>query len=110
MSADGATVSAEQLIVGRSGTGTPNSRSTRSSPVPVATATTPVATSPSLDAAAKAIRTLGLSNPNGLGQRMASLQQGADALADGSRKIADGLRVLDDQTKQLGEGLSRASA
>jgi RND superfamily putative drug exporter len=65
---------------------------------------------PSLDAAAKAIRTLGLSNPNGLGQSMASLQQGADALADGSRKIADGLRVLDDQTKQLGEGLSRASA
>jgi RND superfamily putative drug exporter len=65
---------------------------------------------PSLDAAAKAIRTLGVNNPNGLGQSMASLQQGADALADGSRKIADGLRVLDDQTKQLGEGLSRASA
>jgi RND superfamily putative drug exporter len=65
---------------------------------------------PSLDAAAKAIRTLGANNPNGLGQSMASLQQGADALADGSRKIADGLRVLDDQTKQLGEGLSRASA
>lgn len=65
---------------------------------------------PSLDAAAKAIRTLGVNNPNGLGQSMSSLQQGADALADGSRKIADGLRVLDDQTKQLGEGLSRASA
>jgi RND superfamily putative drug exporter len=65
---------------------------------------------PSLDAAAKAIRTLGANNPNGLGSSMASLQQGADALADGSRKIADGLRVLDDQTKQLGEGLSRASA
>jgi RND superfamily putative drug exporter len=65
---------------------------------------------PSLVAAAKAIRTLGANNPNGLGSSMASLQQGADALADGSRKIADGLRVLDDQTKQLGEGLSRASA
>jgi RND superfamily putative drug exporter len=65
---------------------------------------------PSLDAAAKAIRTLGLSNPNGLKQSMASLQQGANALADGSRKIAEGLRTLDDQTKQLGEGLSRASA
>ena len=65
---------------------------------------------PSLDAAAKALRTLGGNNPNGLGQSMTSLQQGADALADGSRKIADGLRVLDDQTKQLGEGLSRASA
>lgn len=65
---------------------------------------------PSLDAAAKAIRALGVNNPNGLGQSMSSLQQGADALADGSRRIADGLRVLDDQTKQLGEGLSRASA
>jgi RND superfamily putative drug exporter len=65
---------------------------------------------PSLDAAAKAIRTLGLNNPNGLQQSMTSLQQGANALADGSRKIAEGLRVLDDQTKQLGEGLSRASA
>jgi putative drug exporter of the RND superfamily len=65
---------------------------------------------PSLDAAAKAIRTLGLSNPNGLKQSMASLEQGANALADGSRKIAEGLRILDDQTKQLGEGLSRASA
>jgi RND superfamily putative drug exporter len=65
---------------------------------------------PSLDAAAKAVRTLGGSNPNGLKQSMASLKQGANALADGSRKIAEGLRTLDDQTKQLGEGLSRASA
>ena len=31
-------------------------------------------------------------------------------MADGSRKLADGLRILDDQTKQLGEGLSHASA
>ena len=34
---------------------------------------------PSLDAAAKAVKALGLSNPNGLKQSMASLQQGADA-------------------------------
>lgn len=43
-------------------------------------------------------------------QNMAALQEGANALAEGSRKIAEGLRVLDDQTKQLGEGLSHASA
>jgi putative drug exporter of the RND superfamily len=65
---------------------------------------------PSLDAAAKAVRTLGLNNPNGLGQNMASLEQGANQLAEGSRKIAEGLQTLDDQTKQLGEGLSHASA
>jgi putative drug exporter of the RND superfamily len=65
---------------------------------------------PSLDAAAKAVRTLGLNNPNGMKQNMATLEQGANALADGSRKIAEGLRTLDDQTKEMGEGLSRASA
>ena len=65
---------------------------------------------PKLDAAAAAIRKLGMSNPNGMKQQMAALKQGADQLAEGSRKIAEGLRILDDQTKQLGEGLSRASA
>ena len=73
---------------------------------------------PSLDAAAKALRSLGGSggggaaggSPAGMKQNMASLQEGANALAEGSRKIAEGLRVLDDQTKQLGEGLSHASA
>ncbi len=69
---------------------------------------------PSLDAAAKALRSLGGSgggsNQGGMKQNMASLQEGANALAEGSRKIAEGLRVLDDQTKQLGEGLSHASA
>ncbi|MHA7666517.1 MMPL/RND family transporter [Mycolicibacterium sp. HS_4_1] len=72
---------------------------------------------PSLDAAAKALRSLGgngngngSSSAGGMKQNMASLQEGANALAEGSRKIAEGLRVLDDQTKQLGEGLSHASA
>ncbi|MUL79808.1 RND family transporter [Mycobacterium sp. CBMA226] len=69
---------------------------------------------PSLDAAAKALRSLGGSGGSGgaggMKQNMAALQEGANALAEGSRKIAEGLRVLDDQTKQLGEGLSHASA
>lgn len=70
---------------------------------------------PSLDSAAKALRSLGgsggaSSSPAGMKQNMAALQEGANALAEGSRKIAEGLRVLDDQTKQLGEGLSHASA
>ena len=73
---------------------------------------------PSLDAVGKALRTLGgrqgssngQGNSNGLQQSVENLQQGADALADGSRKIAEGVRTLDDQTRQLGEGLSHASA
>ncbi|MCT7370892.1 hypothetical protein A7R75_18000 [Mycolicibacterium llatzerense] len=70
---------------------------------------------PSLDSAAKALRSLGgsggaSSSPAGMKQNMAALQEGANALAEGSRKIAEGLRVFDDQTKQLGEGLSHASA
>ncbi|MFG1932899.1 RND family transporter [Mycobacterium sp. NPDC048908] len=65
---------------------------------------------PSLDAALKSMRTLGANNPGGLQNSLATLDQGAAALADGSRKIADGVRILDDQTKELGEGLSHASA
>jgi RND superfamily putative drug exporter len=65
---------------------------------------------PSLDKAMKSMRGLGSSGPGGLQNSLAQLDQGAAALADGSRKIADGVRTLDDQTKQLGEGLSHASA
>ncbi|QNJ93525.1 RND family transporter [Mycolicibacterium fluoranthenivorans] len=71
---------------------------------------------PTLDAANKALHSLGLSGSGGangsggLQNQLASLDQGAAALAEGSRKIADGVRTLDDQTKQLGEGLSHASA
>ncbi|TLH71969.1 MMPL family RND transporter [Mycolicibacterium cosmeticum] len=73
---------------------------------------------PTLDAATKALHSLGLTGPGasggapggGMQNQIAALDQGAAALADGSRKIADGVRILDDQTKQLGEGLSRASA
>lgn len=65
---------------------------------------------PSLDEAMKSMGELGLNNPGGLQKSLAMLDKGAAALADGSRKIADGVRTLDDQTKQLGEGLSHASA
>src|SRR6185437_9069325 len=65
---------------------------------------------PSMDAAAKSIRALGLNNPGGLQQSIAQLTQGANQLAEGSRQIADGVRTLDDQTRQLGEGLSHAAA
>ena len=65
---------------------------------------------PSLDAAAKSIRGMGLNNPGALQQGITKIDQGANALAEGSRQIADGVRQLDDQTRQLGEGLSHAAA
>ena len=65
---------------------------------------------PSMDAAAKSIRALGLNNPGGIQRSIAALNQGATQLAQGSRQIADGVRTLDDQTRQLGEGLSHAAA
>lgn len=66
---------------------------------------------PKLDEAVKSMRGLGMNNQGGgLQNSLAMLDQGVAALADGSRRIADGVRTLDDQTKQLGEGLSHASA
>jgi RND superfamily putative drug exporter len=65
---------------------------------------------PSLDAAVKSVRALGLNSPGALQQGLATLDQGASALAEGSRRIADGVQTLDDQTKELGEGMSHAAA
>ncbi len=59
-----------------------------------------------LTIATNALQLLG----GGLQNRLATLQQGADALADGSRKLADGVQLLVDQVKQMGGGLSEASA
>jgi RND superfamily putative drug exporter len=41
---------------------------------------------------------------------MATMQQGADNLADASRQVADGVQQLVGQVKQMGGGLSDASA
>ncbi len=64
----------------------------------------------SLDDAAQTIHALGLDNPGGLQQTLASMQQGANALADGSKRVADGVRALTEQTKQVGGSLSDAAA
>jgi RND superfamily putative drug exporter len=63
-----------------------------------------------LDAAANGMRMLGLDDPGGMQQRLASLQQGANTLADASQRLADGVQTLVDQTKQMGLGLTDASA
>ena len=58
-----------------------------------------------LGTATNALQFLG----GGLRNRLTTLQQGVDALADGSRKLADGVKLLADQVKQMGGGLSQAS-
>jgi putative drug exporter of the RND superfamily len=63
-----------------------------------------------LDQLAQGMRRLGIDDPNGMQQKLASLEQGADALADSSQRLADGVQMLVDQTKQMGGGLSDASA
>ncbi|MGU3499371.1 MMPL/RND family transporter [Mycobacterium sp. C31M] len=65
---------------------------------------------PSLDAASKVLSTLGSGGSSGLQQQIAQIDQGATALADGSRQLAEGVKMLDEQTDELGRGLSDASA
>jgi RND superfamily putative drug exporter len=64
----------------------------------------------SLDTAVKALRSLGLDDPNSTRARIATMQQGAKDLADASRRVADGVQQLVDQTKLMGAGLGEASA
>lgn len=59
--------------------------------------------------ALNALRSLGADDPGGVQARLATLESGADQLADGSRKIADGVQQLVDQTVQMGSGLGEAS-
>nr|WP_233213527.1 MMPL family transporter [Mycobacterium sp. QGD 101] len=63
-----------------------------------------------LEGAADAMRASGLDNPGSLQTRLATLQEGANTLAEASRQVADGVAQLVDQTKQMGAGLSDASA
>jgi RND superfamily putative drug exporter len=42
-------------------------------------------------------------------QRIAHLQEGADALADGSQRLDQGVRTLVDQTKKMGVGMNQAA-
>jgi RND superfamily putative drug exporter len=45
----------------------------------------------------------------GAPQRMAHLQQGADALVDGSQRLDQGVRALVEQTKKMGAGMNQAA-
>ena len=62
-----------------------------------------------LATAGGSLRAPGINSPAGVPQRIAQMQEGADALADGSQRLDQGVRVLVDQTKQMGLGMNQAA-
>ncbi len=64
----------------------------------------------SLDAAVAAATKLGITDPASIQQKLDSVQQGANQLADASRQLAVGVQTLVDKTRQIGDGLDQASA
>jgi len=62
-----------------------------------------------LATAGGSLRAAGINSAAGVPQRIAQLQQGADALADGSQRLDQGVRALVDQTKQMGLGMNQAA-
>ena len=55
------------------------------------------------------LRAAGIDSAAGVPQRMAQMQEGANALADGSQRLDQGVRALVDQTKQMGLGMNQAA-
>ncbi len=64
----------------------------------------------SLQTAVVSLQKLGLTDAQSARSRISTMQRGANDLASASRQIADGVQVLVDQTKQMGAGLTQASA
>jgi RND superfamily putative drug exporter len=62
-----------------------------------------------LATAGDSLRTAGIDTA-GVTQRIAHMQEIADALADGSLRLAEGVRTLVNQTKQMGLGMNQAAA
>ncbi len=64
----------------------------------------------SMSSISGSLHSLGLDTPGSARTRLVTVQKGANDLAGASRQIADGVTMLVDQTKQMGAGLSQASA
>jgi putative drug exporter of the RND superfamily len=62
-----------------------------------------------LATAGGSLRAPGIDGPAGVPQRIAQMQEGADALADGSQQLDQGVRALVDQTKRMGLGMNQAA-
>ncbi len=63
-----------------------------------------------LETVANILRSMGIDDLGGVPDRLATLQQGADALADAIRRLTDGAQALIYQTTHVGAGLADASA
>ena len=66
--------------------------------------------SESMETATEAARQLGMDKPGSVAQQLATVEQGANLLADSSRALAIGTQLLVNQTKVMGGGLDQASA
>lgn len=64
----------------------------------------------SLQTAAQSLRSLGFDNPRTAQKRIIELQNSTKEMAGAGRQVADGVQLLVDQTKELGLGLTSASA
>ena len=62
-----------------------------------------------LQSAGADLRSAGINDPAAAQQKIAQMEQGADALADGSKQLAGGVQTLVDQTKQMGLGMNQAA-
>ncbi|MBB5167617.1 RND family transporter [Mycobacterium sp. AZCC_0083] len=64
----------------------------------------------SLNTVMKSLRSMGLTSPQAVTRQLSSLRQGANEIADGSKQLTDAVQTLVDKTKDIGSGLSEASA
>lgn len=55
------------------------------------------------------LQSAGITDPAAAQQKIAQMEQGANALADGSKQLASGVQTLVDQTKQMGLGMNQAA-
>ena len=62
-----------------------------------------------LQSAGGDLRSAGVGNPAGAQQKIAQMEQSADALAEGSQQLAAGVKTLVDQTKRMGAGMTQAA-
>ncbi|MGV0804026.1 hypothetical protein ABQF26_43995, partial [Mycolicibacterium elephantis] len=62
-----------------------------------------------METATEAARQLGMDKPGSVAQQLATVEQGANLLADSSRALAIGTQLLVNQTKVMGGGLDQAS-
>lgn len=62
-----------------------------------------------MQSASANLRSAGIDSPGAAQQKIAQMEQGANALADGSAQLAAGVQMLVDQTKKMGTGLNQAA-